>query len=153
MGEAANRWIEMNEQHFDVRYQQADARVSGRRYRTRAQRFVPPKPVLVLARPKGARFYSFWLEATNLSATGFLLIPDPRVVLPFSEGASLEVTVDLTGTMFDRPLHMLIEVARINKGANGRLESFAGKILDADPLHVDIFWNGMKAVGAANRAE
>lgn len=71
----------------------------------RATRYECPSGIEVISRPYGMRFYRFPLEVVNLSHTGFLLTTVSDALVPFKVGTVIQITVDLYGQLFARPLH------------------------------------------------
>ena len=128
---------------------------TGRGYVQRAKRFDLTKPLRLIVRPKGARAYSFWMEASNISTTGLYIYARPNVIVPFTTGTVLEATVDLSCMIFERPLHMVLTVARVSAGNKAPMacQGLGTKIESVDSRHVRIFWNGMEAFGKADVVE
>lgn len=123
-------------------------------YRVRPKRYLLGPPLSVLARPKGIRCYSFWLKAENISATGMLLRVESKGFVPFKVGGYLQSTVDLSARIFQRPLHLLLKVVRVETDERGVPTAFGCQIVGAETNHIDLFWEGFNGkIGSAEEVE
>ncbi len=108
-------------------------------------RHVLEEPLMVITRPYGMRFYTFWLEMLNLNATHFLLKSPSYGFIPYKEGTRIHATVDLRGKIFDRPLHFVLGVDKIVD--TEKRQAFEVSIVEIIGNHAHLFEKGLQTLG------
>lgn len=114
----------------------------SRNLKPRKTRYLIKKKIIVIARPVGMRFYSFELSAHNISESGILLSNDKSVFVPLRKSDDLNITFDFSCIHFQRPIHMIVSVARTETKESKQF--FGVKISKIQPEHKELFLKGLK---------
>ena len=91
-----------------------------------------------MATPRGMKYYTFELLAVNVSKSGLLLRSNSSAFVPFRVGNKLNLTFDFLSVHFTRPIHMLVEVTRVEQKED-RFQYFGVKILSIEKSQLSIF--------------
>jgi hypothetical protein len=91
------------------------------------------------------RFYTFSMEAHNISQTGFLLVAKSSGFIPYTVASQVHITVDMHARVFARPLHMVLTIVRVEE-LDGR-QSFGCAIKEILEGHSQIFFEGLSTLG------
>lgn len=114
----------------------------------RELRFSLDSDLVVMARPFGMKYYNFKLLALNISKNGLFLQSDSKAHIPFSVGTVLNITFDFSSKYFGRPIHMVLEVVRLDSSDNDQ-QQFGTKIVSIEGEHTNIYFNILKGLNLA----
>ncbi len=121
----------------------------------RFQRFQITTPVSVIVKNVRSRCTCFWFNLINVSVSGVGLSYRGNGYVPYFEGDVLHLTIDLSCTIFARPIHLTVLVKRriekeLVSSETGEkvIEIFlGGEIKDSEALHRSVWLEGLNSLG------
>lgn len=126
--------------------------ISNRRgVRRQSARYAIHSKMPCIVKNKNSRCSSFWLDVDNISMDGIRLRYNGMGCLPFEEGALLTVTLDLSCVVFNRPIHLLVEVRHVLTLDKENSVCLGTKIIEIDELHREIWESGIEDISKASQ--